>query len=481
MTILQANTEGEFQAEMNDIIMGENADVNHMPVPGSIPRPTTGDEVQDIMEEAKKVFKAWSPNPDITEEELDRMRSEVKDKIITARVKLLLRYPFFGNMATRLIIEEGDDWCPTAATDGRYMYYNVQFFYKMNIDETMFVIAHEILHCVYDHIGRREDRNPKLHNIAADYKVNNTLVHERCGKMPHFVQGYQDFKYNDWTSEEIYDELFKEFENSLEDLEALGELLDEHVDWGDTEGEETNSASGGAQGKASKKKGPPRKYSKEELRKIRDEIKDSMLQSAQAAGAGNVPGDVARLIKELTEPKMNWQDFVEQQIQSTIRDDYTFIRPSRKSWQSGAILPGMNFAQTIDVALGLDMSGSIGDLQARDMISEVHGMMQQYSEYRIQIWCFDTKVYNYDVFTHDDGRDITEYNIKGGGGTDFECNWEYMKENDIQPKKFIMFTDGYPFGSWGDPEYCDTLFVIHSHHDKNLKAPFGMTTHYANN
>ena len=105
MTISQANTEGEFQAEMNDIIMGENADVNHMPVPGSIPRPTTGDEVQDIMEEAKKVFKAWSPNPDITEEELDRMRSEVKDKIITARVKLLLRYPFFGNMATRLIIE----------------------------------------------------------------------------------------------------------------------------------------------------------------------------------------------------------------------------------------------------------------------------------------------------------------------------------------------------------------------------------------
>ena len=53
-----------------------------------------------------------------------------------------------------------------------------------------------------------------------------------------------------------------------------------------------------------------------------------------------------------------------------------------------------------------------------------------------------------------------------------------MKFNDIQPKKFIMFTDGYPFGSWGDEDYCDTIFVIHSNRDKTLQAPFGVTAHY---
>jgi hypothetical protein len=41
-----------------------------------------------------------------------------------------------------------------------------------------------------------------------------------------------------------------------------------------------------------------------------------------------------------------------------------------------------------------------------------------------------------------------------------------------------MFTDGYAWDSWGDPDYCDTVFVIHSHHDKNLQAPFGVTAHY---
>jgi predicted metal-dependent peptidase len=71
-----------------------------------------------------------------------------------------------------------------------------------------------------------------------------------------------------------------------------------------------------------------------------------------------------------------------------------------------------------------------------------------------------------------------DYEIMGGGGTDFDVNWNYMKENDYVPKKFIMFTDGYPWSSWGDDEYCDTVFVIHSNYNKDIQAPFGITTHY---
>jgi hypothetical protein len=41
-----------------------------------------------------------------------------------------------------------------------------------------------------------------------------------------------------------------------------------------------------------------------------------------------------------------------------------------------------------------------------------------------------------------------------------------------------MFTDGYPWNSWGDDDYCDTVFLVHSHPDKNLQAPFGTTVHY---
>jgi len=420
--------------------------------------------------------KGFEPNPDITKEELEAMRIDVADRIIVARVGLLLRHPFFGNMATRLIVKNCDDWCPTAATDGRHLFYNTQFFNAMSNKEIEFVIAHEILHCVFDHITRREDRIPILHNIACDYIVNNTLVRDRIGEMVKIVKCYQDFKYEGWMSEAVYDDLFDQAEkNGQEYLEALGDLLDEHIDW---EKDPSGDDKGKAKGKEGKDGEGRPTYSKEELKKIRDEIKENMISSAQAAGAGNTPAEVQRIIKELTEPKMNWRELLRQQIQSTIRNDYTFSRPSRKGWHTGAILPGMNFMDTIDVSIGIDMSGSIGDSQAKVFLSEIKGIMDEYKDYNIKLWCFDTAVYNEADFTGDGGENLLEYDVQGGGGTDFDCNWEYMKQNDIQPKKFIMFTDGYPFGSWGDEDYCETVFIIHGHHDKNTKAPFGVTAHY---
>jgi len=408
---------------------------------------------------------------ELTEDELKALQADVKEKVITARVGLLLRHPWFGNMATRLRVQPCDGWCPTAATDGRNLFYNSQFFDKLTTKQIEFVIAHEILHCVFDHILRRDDRDPTLYNVACDYKVNNSLVRDRIGDKPD-IDIYQDFKYDGWTSEEIYDELYEQADKI--DLDELGKMLDEHVDW---EKEQENGGNGNDEKDGEGKGGRPR-YSREELEKIRDEIKENMISAAQSAGAGNVPGDVERMVKDLTEPKMDWREILQQQIQSTIKNDFTFARPSRKGWHMGAVLPGQNFDETIDICIALDMSGSIGDDQARVFLSEVKGIMDQYEDYNIKIWCFDTEVYNEDTFTADDGRDMLEYEIKGGGGTDFMANWTYMKDQDFVPKKFIMFTDGMPWGDWGDPDYCDTVFVIHSVYGRAPESPFGVTTYY---
>jgi predicted metal-dependent peptidase len=432
--------------------------------------------------DASSKLKNWQPNPDITEKELEEMRHDVYDRIIIARVGLLLRHPFFGNMATRLRILSADDWIPTAAVDGRNLYFNTQFFNAMGNKEIEFVIAHEILHCVFDHLNRRGDRHPMLYNIAADYIVNNTLVRDRIGESPKIVDCYQDFRYEGWTSEEVYDELFEQAKEGLEEkIEQLlqeGEMLDEHLE---SDGDENKDGEEGKDGKGNTVSKSRPKYSEEEMKKIKDEIKEGMLQAAQSAGAGNVPGEVARMIKELTEPKMNWRELLRQQIQSTIKNDFTFQRPSRKGWHTGAVLPGQNFDDTIDICVALDMSGSIGDTQARDFLSEIKGIMEEYKDYSIKLWCFDTEVYNEQDFSADGGEDLLDYDIIGGGGTDFMANWRYMRENDIQPKKFIMFTDGFPWDSWGEDDYCETVFVIHSNHNKNLEAPFGVTAHYDNN
>jgi predicted metal-dependent peptidase len=201
-----------------------------------------------------------------------------------------------------------------------------------------------------------------------------------------------------------------------------------------------------------------------------------MIQSAAAAGAGKVPAGIQRMIKDMTEPKINWRDLVRQEIQSIIRNDYSFTRPNRKSMHSGAILPGMKEATTIDIGISIDMSGSIGTEDATVFLSEIKGIVDQYEDFKINLWCFDTEIYNHQEFSQDNSEDLFEYEPQGGGGTDFEANWEFMKEQGIQPKKFIMFTDGYPCGGWGDEDYCDTIFIVKG--NTEAQAPFGQTVIY---
>ena len=122
-------------------------------------------------------------------------KSKIIDKLITARVGLLLRHPFFGNLATRLKLVDASDWCSTLATDGRHFYYNNDFVNKLKPKEAEFGFAHEVLHNVFDHMGRRDHRDPSLSNIAADYATNQILVDEKIGEVPNFMKIYQDNKY----------------------------------------------------------------------------------------------------------------------------------------------------------------------------------------------------------------------------------------------------------------------------------------------
>jgi predicted metal-dependent peptidase len=66
--------------------------------------------------------------------------------------------------------------------------------------------------------------------------------------------------------------------------------------------------------------------------------------------------------------------------------------------------------------------------------------------------------------------------VQGGGGTDFEAIFDFMKAEEIEPRKLVVFTDGYPFGSWGDPNYCDTVWIIHG--NKQPDPPFGVWAEY---
>ena len=416
-----------------------------------------------VMKTEKQKKQDWAGKT-FTEAE----KAKILDKLITARVGLLLRHPFFGNLATRLKMVDASDWLGTLATDGRNFYFNYGFVNKLTPKEAEFGFAHEVLHNVFDHMGRRDSRDPQLSNIAADFATNQILKDERIGTVPSFIKIFQDDKYRGMSYEQIYDDLYEKAEKI--DIGSLGELLDEHLDGEGDDGDEGED--GDQEGKG---KGRPR-LTAEEKKQIRDEIKEAMVAAAQSAGAGKIPAGVQRMIKDFTEPKMDWRQLLRMNIQSIMKSNFSFSRPNRKSQHCGAILPGMTNDETIDVSIAIDMSGSISDAMAKDFLSEVKGIMDEYVDFKLDLWCFDTQVYGYHQFTGDTAEDIMSYECKGGGGTDFDVNFSFMKNEGIEPKKFIMFTDGYPCGSWGDEEYCDTLFIVHG--NDSIVSPFGQTAYY---
>lgn len=409
--------------------------------------------------------------------------NDVLDLLIRAKVKLLINQPFFGNIATRLKFIDATRWCPTAATDGRNFYYNRDFVAALHAkseEQVTFLVGHEVLHAVYDHMNPEMmgNRDRRLANIAQDYVINGDLVEANIGELITLVQICHDWKYRGKSWLEVYDELFKEAEE--EGRVQYVNTLDVHLDSdGDGEGAEGEDNDAPGEGNNDGSNGPI-KYSESEKQQISDEMKNAVMNSAKATGgAGNLPGGVRKLLKDLLNPQLNWRELIAMQIQSVIKSDYTMMNPSRKGMDAGFYLPGMDYDETIDVAIALDMSGSIFDTMARDFLSEVKGIMDQYTNYKIHLFCFDTEVHNPEVFTEHNMEEFMDYELGGGGGTDFDCCFNYMKEEGIVPKKFIMFTDGYPWDSWGDESYCDTLFIVHGGgYGEPPVAPFGITVPY---
>ena len=402
-----------------------------------------------------------------TDPKLDR---EIREKLITARVGLLLKASFFGNLATRLKLVNADEWCATAATDGRHFYYNSRFVNMLRPKEIEFLFGHEVLHCVYDHFGRRGERDPQIWNIANDYCVNADLKKHNVGEFITSVPCLYEKKYEGLSSEEVYDDLMENVQKiSIDDL--ISQLLDDHM--GGDDSEDGEGGGGDADGKG---KGRP-KLSEEEKRQIRDEIKEAMLAAAATVdGAGNLPAGVKRLIQELTEPKMNWRELLRMQLESTIKSDYTWMRASRRGWHMDAVMPGMKLDPMIDIAVALDASGSISESMLKDFLSEIQGIMDSFPAYKIHVITFDTDAYNPAQYDSDNLDTICDYEVKGGGGTDFDCVYNYLKENEIEPKRLVMFTDGYPFGSWGDENYTETVFIIHG--NNTIVPPFGQYAYY---
>jgi predicted metal-dependent peptidase len=440
------------------------------------------------------------------------LSEECRHRIQVARVAMINKYPFFGIIATKLQLVEDNVRCQTLATDGKHMFYNVHFVmgilktdiegraaYKaklieafpdatpVQISEAMdgltdgelrAGIIHEIMHCMFAHFTRRNNRNPKKWNRAGDYAINQLIVREKLGDVRK--SWLYDPKYDFKSAEEIYPLLPDDPE---------GDAMDHHPDpdgsgagdknKGKKKGTVKDILDGTAPSDAGDEDGDGNNpgdlfdhVTPGELGEQLDDFKQTVLNAAQAA---QVPDGIKRFLDDLGESKVDWRTKLRRTLQSYLKRDQSFQRPSRRSWNLGCVLPGFMPEETIDVCVALDMSGSISEDMARDFLVEVHGITKQFHAFKITLLCYDTEVYNPQEFDENNVKKLFEYQIHGGGGTSYECIFRWMKEQQYKPEQLINFTDLECY-EVGDPDYCNTLFVVHS--NPRAVAPYGQLIPY---
>jgi len=352
---------------------------------------------------------------------------------VKARSRLILDNPFLGTLCLRLKPIEWED--QTGATDGVHLFYNPKWFEGLTDMEKIGFLAHEVMHVVFLHITRRNERNATKWNVACDYAINNYLIAEGL-ILPR--GGLVDEQYNDMTAEAIYAQLPDQGTDAL-DPGKCGGVMD-------------HPGSDGTAGKASA---------------IESEFTVAIHQAAEAAKAqGKLSGVMESLISDITDPKVDWKAVLARFLRANNKSDFSWVRPNRRFIGRGMYLPSLHNPCLEEIAIAVDTSGSISDEELTQFTAETSHILHELAPERVQFIQCDSEI-----------NETTEYNreslplkvtYKGRGGTEFTPVIDYLKEKHPNVVALVYLTD-LECSDFGDEPHFPVLWVTTNATD----APYG--------
>ena len=357
------------------------------------------------------------------------MEVDLENKLLKGKIEIMTKSVFISTicLSVRHIITNS---VPTAATNNTTIFYNPEFISKLNVPELAGLIAHECWHIAYQHLLRRGDRDPILWNVAGDYKINFMLLNMGL-ELP--TGGLYDSKYNDdWSTDGVY--------KDLEDQGFKPDLGNMILDiTGDTPGDGKDMSP--ADAKAA----------------ITDILVRAHTQ-AKIAGkeAGEIPGEILRVIDELLNPKVPWPILLQKFIDQRIQEAYTWARRNRRF---GPYMPSLYSYGLGHLTWAIDTSGSQDDDNLRSTLSEIKGVRDTFRPEKMTIIDCDARIHNiYEIDAH---VDILSLEFHGNGGTSFKPVLDYVSENPTQA--LIYFTDLYGETNLDEVDY-PILWICNSDH-----------------
>ncbi|MBF0121204.1 MAG: hypothetical protein HQK79_20415 [Desulfobacterales bacterium] len=345
------------------------------------------------------------------------------DKIVKARSGLILDQPFFGSLSVKLTIKN-DPSCQTLWTDGTFLGFNEGYVEKLMLDELKGVLAHEVMHLAFEHQARRNGRDKAKWNIAGDYAINGILEKSKF-RLP--AGRLRDARFDNLSADEIY----KRLPSSGNDDQS-----------GNNQNYSTDPGGCG------------------EVRDAKDKVesennwKIATIQAAQQAKAmmGNLPEELQRLVKEILNPKVTWQEVLRKFVEVTAKNDYSWSNPNKRYFPD-LYLPSLYSKEIGEIVIAVDTSGSINDEQVSQFAEEISSILEDAQCKKIFVLYCDTRIKRVEEFESENLP--LKLNPIGGGGTDFRPPFEWIKEQGLQPPCLIYLTDleSYYFPKENEVDY----------------------------
>lgn len=357
---------------------------------------------------------------------------DIETKLTAARTRLILDKPFLGALALRLpMIAADPKWCQATSTDARSFYYNPAYIDALSLEQAQFVLANQALHCALSHFARRQHRSRFRWNIACDHAINPLLVKDGLIPPPGtlVLECYEGM-----TAEEIYpcieeNDSDEPMESPQHDGDGSGDSKDE------AKGQEPNDAGRDEAGGAAE----PQPLSASEQESLAAQWQLRLAGAAQQAQqAGKLGGILGRMVGEMMQPKLPWRLLLARYMTQYARDDYSYMRPSRR--EGAMILPSLRSAQA-DIMVVLDTSGSISEQEIDEFMSEINAIKGQLRA-RIVLHACDTALAEEGPWLFESWDEFRlPKEIQGGGGTDFRPVFEWISRQGREPDLLLYFTD----------------------------------------
>jgi len=413
------------------------------------------------------------------------VESEAEIKISRAKISLQKSQPFWAYLSLYLKPIETKQ-VPTMAVDiNGNLLYNSEFVNGLNDEEMLGLIAHELGHIIFMTFSRGEKLNHQVFNIASDISINQILKDNNF-VLPNGVL-WSDYDNNiqvygkvvkdvpSKQSEEIYYEIYDDLKDKLKKQLKSGkfkvgedgiEIDIEDLGY-EVEGS-TNDGSGKAKSIDSHIKSN-KKMSKEETEAKLKEWTNRVVEAGTISRmAGNEPKGLERIIGQLHSSKIGWKQLLQRYIQSYIPSNYTYQSPSKKSISSGYFMPNVE-KERVEIYCCVDLSGSIGEKEMVEFLSEIVGIAKAYREkIKFHLWAHETSVNDKYIIENGSVDKILKLKMHGGGGTSHtDCFEQLRKERDC--KCCIFFTDGFSDLNSIDfkKNRFDSIFLISKGGDKS--------------